>query len=125
MGPDALLDYVGRPTEQFRAAASLFRRLAPHRNLLRRLRPTSEELLTANGAAVGCFQDPTTGVHYAVVVNRDLAAPRTVRLTPGAGIGRLDDVLAKKRLPLRAAGEQRAASMRLAAGEGCLLKLLR
>jgi len=129
IGFDALLDFRGRPTPQFREVAFLFRALDPHRPLLRRLAPTQVEwVASGKDAQVGNFTDPTTGQPVAVVVNPDFEAAREVELVVGTGVKKVVDVLTGKELklePLGWAGGNFRIGLRLDAGAGALLQLTR
>jgi hypothetical protein len=126
VGYDALLDFRGRPTPQFNTLAQLYRKLSPHKPLLRRLVPSADAWLTADaGAQVGCFVDPTDQGRYAFVVNADMAAEKTVHVSPASSVAGLVDVLENRPLGWDSSAsttDARRATVALDAGSGVFLR---
>ena len=124
VGYSSLLDARGNPTPQLSEMSSLFRKLAPHKALLRRLAPSGTPWITAEGGAqVGSLIDSSTSDRYAIVVNPDFDATRTVTLCIAAGTQDLMDMLTGKSLTLKKAGDSLTAEIGLKAGDGVLLKI--
>lgn len=126
-----LLNNQHKPTRQFLAISETFRAVAPHKELLRRLKPSQSAWLSAGkGAQVSTFTDPASNEEYAVVVNPDMAADQTVTAVVAAKPGVLNpvviDVLKEKTVKIESmgwAGGNHRISVSLRAGEGALLKL--
>jgi len=103
----------------------------PNKPLLRRLKPSQSQWLSAGkGAQVSNFTDPDSKEEYAVVVNPDLVADQTVTALVAAKAGVLEpevvDVVKGKPVKLEGlgwAGGNHRISIALRAGEGVLLKL--
>ncbi|MCC6444321.1 MAG: hypothetical protein IT210_12830 [Armatimonadetes bacterium] len=125
----ALLDHKGRPTAQYNLMAAIFRRLAPHKPLIHRMRPVKAGWLSAGkDVQVSNFADPDNEGQYAVIVNPDLAAPRIAEVIAGPGVKGLADVLRGEPIEMQSlgwAGGNYRVSIPLQAGEGILIKIVR
>jgi hypothetical protein len=127
VGHSGLLGRRGEPNPLCDEMSMLFGKLALHKALLRRLSPTDTQWIAADGGAqVGSFIDNSARDRYAIVVNPDFGATQVVKLAAPAGTEFLTDLLAGKRLPLKASENTVGNSMieiRLKAGDGVLLKV--
>jgi hypothetical protein len=126
VGYSGLLDRKGDPTPQCNEMSMLFRKLAPHKALLRKLTPNSTQWLAAEGGTqIGSFVDSVTGERYAVAVNPDFSTTQTVTLTVAADTHDLVDMFTGKSLKLQrltGAGGGFRTKISLKAGDGVLLK---
>ncbi len=129
VGYPSLLNYKGRPTPQFRETSSVYRSLAKHSDLLRRLSPVTTQWIAADtNGTIGNFTDPKTGKNYAVVVNSDFDRPKTITLTAAMGVKSVRNLLTGKGIPLTPlgwAGGNFGLGITLPAGGGALLEVER
>ncbi len=129
VGYPSLLNYKGSPTPQFREMSSVYRSLAKHCDLLRRLAPVTTQWIAADcGGTIGNFTDPKSGKNYAVVVNNDFDHPKTITLTAAMGVKSVRNLLTGKSIPLTPlgwAGGNFGLDITLPAGGGALLEVER
>ena len=129
IGFEALLDFRGRPTPQFREMARLYIAFARHARLLRDLTPTSTHwLAAAAGDDVANFTAGTSDDVYAVTVNRDFTQARKIVLTAAMGVREVRDMLTGDTIPLTPlgwSGGNSSLTVDLPAGGGTLLKVVR
>ncbi len=124
LGPNALTNPDGSTTPQLEELGRVYARLAPHADLLLRLKRIEIAALTLEGpGSLQGFVDPDTGARYAIVVNNDLHEPQELRLRASGSIAELEDLAEHRALPLTriALEEPMTGTMTLEAGSGTLL----
>lgn len=128
-GPNALLDFKGRLTPQFKAMSKIFKQLSPQKDLIRRLMPSSVEWLMADSnAKVANFTDPLTNELYAVVVNTDITSKQRVAVIASPEVKEVIDVLSDRKIDLTNmgwAGGNRRAMVVLKPGDGAFIRVKR
>jgi len=129
LGPNALTNPDGTATPQLEEIGKAYQLLAPHKALIRRWKRTDRLVATVEAPIEEqCFIDPTTGKHYAVVVNDDLHRTRVAKIHLGAETTRLADIILNEEIELEEAdfaGGGRLGHVTLAAGEGTILGIER
>ena len=125
LGPNALTNPDGTATPQLEEIGKAYQLLAPHKALIRRWKRTDRLVATVEAPIEEqCFIDPTTGKHYAVVVNDDLHRTRVAKIHLGAETTRLADIILNEEIELEEAdfaGGGRLGHVTLEAGEGTIL----
>ena len=123
-GPSALITIDAEATPQLVELGKLFKRLAPHTELILRWQAHPGPIVAAESpASVQAFTDPTTGRAYVVVLNDDLREAKAITLRFSAPIRGLSDIILKQ--PVSVADEADAAgvraTIRLRPGDGTIL----
>ncbi len=124
LGPNALTNPDGSTTPQLEELGRVYAQLAPHADLLLRLKRSEIEALRLEGpGALQGFVDPDTGARYAIVVNDDLHERRELRLRVNRSIEKLEDLIEHGALPLTGTVVEKPATgtLVLDAGSGTLL----
>lgn len=114
LGPNALTNPDGSSTPQLEELGRVYAQLAPHADLLRRLKRCEIEALTLEGqGAIQGFVDPDTGARYAIVINDDLHEQRELRIRVPSATEQLEDLLEHSVLPLaeRTLNESRTGTL--------------
>ena len=128
MGPNALTNPDGSTTVQLEELGRVFARVLPHTALIRRWQRLSTVLMkTGPGSAVQLFTDPETQRVFAVLVNDDLHLDQTITVHLGKKVTGLADLTHARQIPLMPslAGGRSTANVRLAAGDGTILEIVR
>ena len=126
LGPNALTNPDCTPTPQLEELGKIYKRIIPHKGLIRRWKATT--LLAAEATPPGriqCFADPTTKRCYAVVVNDDLHRARAIEIRFATGVEKLVDMVHSEAIGLVDDAEQGSsrATLALSAGEGTILEI--
>mgnify|MGYP003646136195 CR=1 FL=1 len=126
LGPNALTNPDGSTTPQLEELGKVYAQLAPHTELLLRLKRSEEAFVevTDGPASVQSFVDPESGGRYVIVVNDDLKV--TQELTLGFGTVTAVSALAGAELAnlkTTTGNGPRTAMVSLVAGDGILLTI--
>ncbi|MBL7649528.1 MAG: hypothetical protein JNK74_25405 [Candidatus Hydrogenedentes bacterium] len=124
LGPNALTNPDGSSTPQLEELGRVYAQLAPHADLLLRLKRTDIEAMSLEGpGAIQGFVDPDTGARYAIIVNDDLHERQALRVAVPNATEKIEDLLEHNVLPLteRTLNESRKGTLVLHAGSGTLL----
>jgi len=124
MGPNALTNPDGSVTPQLQELGRVYSRLTTHVALIRRWRLSDEPAIKAgSGSSVQVFVDPATGGKFALLVNDDLHQEQTIVLQRGASATLIDLIRGAKLALERDNTGAAVAKIRLAAGDGTILRI--
>lgn len=126
LGPNALTNPDGSVTPQLEELGRVYAQLAPHGDLLLRLKRSDEAFVEVieGPASVQGFVDPETGMRYAIVVNDDLQAAQEGVLQVGESVFGVTDLIHATEVALDSRDTKERPTLRLplAAGDGTLIE---
>lgn len=126
LGPNALTNPDGSATPQLEELGRAYAQLAPHADLLLRMKRIEIAGLKVEGpGSLQAFIDPDTGARYAILVNDDLHEKRGLKLWVSDSVKAMEDLLNQVDLPLTrdASDGSATGTLGLEAGNGALFEL--